>query len=158
MLLESIIAISLITVIMSARGVFFMNTVASAGHQRTRATGIQVADSIVENLRSHDSSSLVSGRDASSVTTQFASSQATAAPIQAALTSMDQAVDANASTGAGSSAFVPTTGKPQTQGTVTYTVNQYLGWCYIPTSGSSTNCVKSSQIANGASKITYLRA
>jgi type II secretory pathway pseudopilin PulG len=163
-LLESIIAISLITIIMSALAVFFLNTVASATQQRNRVGAIQLANSTVENLRSRDASAktLLAGRDTSSVATQFGAGtaptagQATSAPVQSWLTEMDYgtAVDTAATGGSGATATIPTSPTSQVMGKITYLTNQYLGYCYLTTTGSNTDCVE----ANNGSTIQYLRA
>ncbi len=152
-LLESLIAISVITVVMSAVGAEFVNGTISASRQRATQVAVQVADSTVEQIRSLDASDLVTGRDTSSVTAQLGAAGPQVTPW---LAKMDKAVDAGAATNSGPTAALPTVGVPQTVGSVVYTVNQYLGQCSIPTTGP-TDCVAPATLG-GASAVAYLRA
>src|SRR5436305_13090179 len=70
-LLESMIAITLITLIAAALGTFFVNGVASTNQQRARQFATQVAATALERLRSIPASDLKTGRDQHSVTDQF---------------------------------------------------------------------------------------
>src|SRR4051812_4767144 len=70
-LLESIIAISLITVIMAAVGVEYVSGLASTNHQRSQAIAVQLADTAVEGVRALHASDLLTGRDQASVTTEY---------------------------------------------------------------------------------------
>src|SRR3954452_2036700 len=70
-LLESMIAITLITLIAAALGTFFVNGVASTTQQRARQFATQVAATALERLRSIPASDLKTGRDQHSVTDQF---------------------------------------------------------------------------------------
>ncbi|MGH8963146.1 MAG: putative Ig domain-containing protein, partial [Jatrophihabitantaceae bacterium] len=112
--------------------------------------------STVEDLRSRDANSLLVGRDASSVSAQFGSAQATSAPVQSWLTAMNitKGVDTTAPAGSGATAAVPTSPTTQVEGKLTYSINQYLGYCYMAT--SSTDCV-SAQPGSG-SYATDIRA
>jgi type II secretory pathway pseudopilin PulG len=154
-LLESMIAISIITVVMSAVGAEFLSTTVAASQQRAQQVAIQMADSTVEQIRSLDASDLVTGRGSSSVTTQFG---AAIPKVQLWLAKMDQASDSTTSATSGAAAAVPTIGVTQTPGTLSYTVNQYLGWCSTANAtAGSMDCVPTSSLA-GVGSTRYLRA
>ncbi len=164
-LLESIIAISLITVIMAAIGAEYVGTVASAARQRSSQSASQVANSALEQVRALRPSDLIAGRGATSVSTQFATGNAipTVAPW---LQQMDQASDATATATAGANATIPTcdptpqgTAGPsqctQKPGTTAFTVSQFIGTCWLVSAGTSSNCVAASQ--KTPSSVSYLR-
>src|SRR3954453_8063606 len=71
-LLESMIAITLITLLAAALGTFFVNGVSSTNQQRARQFATQVAATAIESLRSIPASDLKTGRDQTSVPGQFA--------------------------------------------------------------------------------------
>lgn len=132
-LLESMIAISLVTVVMSALGVFFLTSMTSSAHERARATAIQLATTTMDGLRSRDASSLI-GTSAASVTdavdaaalNAFASADPTAAKWLATMTPVAApAVPAQIINGR------------------TFTVKEYLGWCYTPTIDLGASCLLS---------------
>lgn len=152
-LLESIVAISIITIIMSALGVMFLGTMASANQQRAKQGAIQVADSTLETLRSLHPSSLMSGRDQSSVSAQFGAATTLVAPW---LASMDQAYDSTASAGSGAGAKVPTSPTSVKPDTISYSVSQYLGSCYLSTDAANSTCVPKAQAPIGAAE--FVRA
>jgi type II secretory pathway pseudopilin PulG len=151
-LLETIIAISLITVIMGAIGTEYVSGLASTARQRAQQVASQLADSSVDQIRALAPSDLITGHDSQSVGTEFTAGLADAR-IQPWLTSMAQAKDPNAAVGAGTTATIPTVGVTQQLGSIAYTVTNYLGWCYASTTGSTTSC---QQINNGG--VQYLRA
>ncbi|WAX58670.1 putative Ig domain-containing protein [Jatrophihabitans cynanchi] len=152
-LLESIVAISIITIIMSALGVMFLGTMASANQQRAKQGAIQVADSTLETLRGLHPSSLISGRDQSSVSAQFGAATTLVAPW---LATMDQAYDTAAAAGSGATAKVPTSPTTVKPNTISYAVNQYLGSCYLNTDVTNSNCVPKAQAPAGAAE--FVRA
>ena len=154
-LLESIIAISLISVIMAAFASFFLNTVASTNQQRARQSATQLATSAVETIRGMHPSDLVTGHDATSVATQFGTASTV---VQTWLASMVQATDTTSvpppAAGSGAIAAIPTVSVAQTLNNVAYSTNSYLGWCWIVKDGSSTDC----DLAAEPTGTEYLRA
>ncbi|HEY3715521.1 MAG TPA: putative Ig domain-containing protein [Jatrophihabitantaceae bacterium] len=150
-LIESIVTISLITVVMTALASFFLNAMASTNHQRARQTATQLANSAVETLRGLHASDLVTGHDTTSVSSQFAAAPAAVRPW---LTSMDPATDSTAPAGSGATARIPTVALTQTLNNVAYRVNDYLGWCGVPTDGSGADCSQAA-VSTGTK---YLRA
>jgi type II secretory pathway pseudopilin PulG len=181
-LLESLIAITVITIVMSAVGAEFLGGMVASSQQRAQQVAVQLADSTLEQIQSLDPSDLVTGRDASSVGAQFDKGVAipavrpglcgrpTTTPTCDAL--MDNASDPAATSGSGISAAVPTCGDTadpvvcqRTPGAVPYTVNQYLGWCSIlktaavPSPPASADCIRSSTSSlTVANSTKYLRA
>lgn len=154
-LLESMVAITIITIIMGALGVAFLGTLASASQQRAKQTAVQVADSTMANLRSMHPSSLLSGRDKGSVDTQLGTVSATSA-VYPWLQSMAEAWDTSAAAGSGPTAPVPTVATTVKPAQISYSVSQYLGYCYLPSDLSSTDCAATKPV--GKTPVTYLRA
>lgn len=156
-LLESVIAITVITIVMAAVGAEFIGGMVASSQQRTQQGAVQIASSTMEQIRALKPTDLLSGRDSTSVNEQFTN----AIPAVAArLATMGQDSDPTVASG-GISAAIPTCGdntvpQPaicnQTPGTVTYRIRQYLGKCYIAASGR--DCLT----ASGAGSVKYLRA
>lgn len=151
-LLETLVAISLISVVMAAFTTFFVNAVASTNQQRATQAATQIANSGVDTLRSLPASVVVTGRDASSVSAQFALASATVAPW---LTSMSEASDSSAATSSGATAAVSTSGVSQTINNVAYTTNYYLGRCSVPTGVFADASCRTGGVATD---VQYLRA
>ena len=149
-LLESIMTISLITIVMAALAAFFINGVATTNQQRARQLATQVATSAVETVRGvQHPSQVLAGRDATSVANQFTQGNASAT-VRPWINKMTQAVDASAATGAGATATIPTVPVKQLVNNTWYSVNNYVGWCTVAT--GSQDCV------TGSGGLTYLRA
>jgi type II secretory pathway pseudopilin PulG len=155
MLLESIVAISVITIVMGAIGAEFVSAIASTSRQRAEQTAIQLSDSESERVRSLHPSDLVLGRDQTSVQRQFANAPSTVRPY---LSSMNQTWDTHAPNNSGATATLPTAASAaapvtiQKPANITYNVLDYLGTCYIPSSGSA--CQADS---TNSTDIPYLR-
>jgi type II secretory pathway pseudopilin PulG len=153
-LLETIIALSVITIIMGAVGAEFVGAMASTTKQRSEQVAVQISDSEAERVRSLHASDLVTGRDAASVAAQFASAPTA---VQPWLSTMNQISDSKATTGSGKTATLPTSASSaapsslQKPDNTTYTVLDYLGSCYIASGG--TDCGKSKT----AGSIPYMR-
>ena len=72
---------------------------------------------------------------------------------------MEPAFDSSAASGAGASAAVPTVTVAQTANNIAYSVNNYLGWCWVAVGSSTANCNTAAKpTSNPASAIAYLRA
>lgn len=154
-LLETIVTVSLITIIMAALATFFLNAVASTNQQRARQTATQVADTAVGKIQGLQASNLVSDRGSTAVANQFAAASPTA--VQPWLASMEKASDASVAPGSGASAAVPTVATNQTVNKVVYSVNTYLGWCGVM-SASEDSPSPDCNVAGIADGTTYLRA
>src|SRR4051812_21262833 len=154
-LLESMIAITLITLLAAALGTFFVNGVASTNQQRARQFATQVAATAIESLRSIPASDLKTGRDQTSVTAQFAAAPAAvAAWIDPTLMSRTF-WDDTAAAGSGASAVVPTSATPVTINGKRFTVSRYLGLCAALT-GNSADCTVAK--VGDPDAVTYIRA
>lgn len=140
-LLETVFAIALISVVMAAFTTFFVNTVVNTSQQRATQAATQIADSAMETIRGLPVSDLVTGRDVTSVTTQLSSPLASSPTLQPWLCTsvipvcpkqlMVPAIDPLAATNAGSTAVIPTSPVNQLLGSITYSVNYFLGTCFI---------------------------
>ncbi len=150
-LLESLIAITLITIIMGAMATFFVNGVTSTNQQRARQAATQLADTAVESIRSLNPSDLVTGRDSASVTTQFG---AASALVSGWLATMTAAADASATAGSGPTATVPTVAVTQTVNHLAFSISKYLGWCAVPAGAAAVDCDRT-HLSSG---VRYLRA
>jgi type II secretory pathway pseudopilin PulG len=137
-LLESIVAISLITVVLAALGTFTLNTLAETSQLRARQGAAQLATSTMAALGALPPTDLVSGRDHTSVQNQLRVAN-TPLSVQAYLSLTSQAEDIYALAGDGDNATIPTKGVPQQLNNVNYTVNTYLEDCFIL--APSTSCV-----------------
>lgn len=138
-LLESMIAITLITLVMAALGTFFVNGLASTNYQRSRQVATQVATTAVESLRSMPADALVAGRDASSVQTQF--DTAAAKPKikdWVTATAMTREADPSVTSG-GATAAVPTVPVAVKVDKIDYQVSKFVGKC-ATLGGNDTNC------------------
>jgi type II secretory pathway pseudopilin PulG len=134
-LLESVVAISLITVILAALGTFTLNSVALTSQLRARQAAAQVATSAVASLGAIPATDLVTGRDTTSVTAQFGAAPSTVSP---SLTTMSQLSDTAATAGAGATATISTSPVPQVLNNISFSVNTYLGRCFMQ--ATSTDC------------------
>ena len=167
-LLESIIAISLITVIMAAVGAEYVASVASVTRQRASQNAAQVANSTIDQMRALRPSDLVAGRDSASVTAQFRQGNAITA-IKPWLLNMDPSVDSTAASNAGAAATIPTSCDPnplnptastlctQQPGTTAFRVSQFIGTCWLATLAA--DCVSQTQLqpAQVPTATQYLR-
>ncbi len=152
-LLESLIAITVITIVMSAVGAEFLGGMISASQQRAQQGAVQLADTTMEQIRSLNPSDLVTGRDSTSVTTQFT---AATPKVGLWLAKMDKAIDpaSGLTSASGPAAAVPTVAVTPPAMPIAYSVNQYLGWCYKPS--LSTSC--DTLAVSGAGSTKFLRA
>ena len=151
-LLETIIAIGLISVVMAAFTTFFVNSVANVNQQRADQAAAQLADSAVDLMRSLPASDLVAGHDSTSVGVEFSGAPARVSP---ALQTMNKAVDSTAAVNAGRTATIPTVAVAQTVNNIVYSVTSYLGTCVVPT-GALLNA--SCGLGAASSGTSYLRA
>jgi hypothetical protein len=166
-LLESIIAIALITVIMTGITMFFTTVVKSTSHERLRQVAVRTVDSTVEQVRGLLPSTILKGRDQQSVQTQYTAGTATASPtiLRSALLTMTttSAWDATATASGGQTqcsstvtaacAAVPTSPVKSVSGTSSVYTSYYAGYCFVNADGSDNNCVSTKP----TSYIRYLR-
>lgn len=164
-LLESIISITLITVLMAALTVLFVNAMQATVHQRASQGAIRIATDQIDQARGLSYSGALSGRDRSSVQAQF---DAAPSKVLAALSSRsDQAYDPDASNGSGAVACdgatsgcaqLPTVPVQQSIATTTFTTSYYEEWCYRNAADKTTaDCIPSSEKQSGVTYNQYLR-
>jgi type II secretory pathway pseudopilin PulG len=145
-LLESIVSISLITVIMAALAMLFVTVIKVDNQQRAKQAAIQVADSAVGTVRSYHTTDLVPGNTPAA--TIPASWSAAPTTVQPYLTSM-RAADTSSTP----SALLSVT--PAIFNGVTYNTENYFGLCWVSTSSTSpsTDCTAT----QSAGSLQYLR-
>jgi type II secretory pathway pseudopilin PulG len=131
-LLESVIAIGLITVIMTAMTTFFVTTMNLSAKQRAQQAAVQLADSGIQKARSLGATGAYAGRTAAAVNAQWGTAPATTAPVSTWLTSMQKATDSSGS----AIVALPTTAVTQNINNVDYSVNYYIGWCWRTSAAS----------------------
>lgn len=128
-LLETVVAISLIAVVMAAFTTFFVGAVASTGAQRATQVATQIANSTVDMIRAMPSSDLP--------------------PLV-------RAIDPQALSGTGTPVVVPSLGGPQQIiNNVGYRTSVALGTCVIDKAATSNAACSAAALTTG---IAYLRA
>ncbi|WP_111765157.1 putative Ig domain-containing protein [Nakamurella deserti] len=129
-LLETVVAISLIVVVMAAFGVFFVNSVAFTSLQRATQAATAIANSQLEIIRALPASDLIKGRTSAAVGAQVT---AAPVPVRTSLAGMTvgngAAVDPATAT---ATPTLPTTPVTQTLNGITYSTTTYLGHCGLP--------------------------
>lgn len=138
-LLESLIAISLITVVMGALASLTINVVSGTNELRARQGAAQLATSAMAAIGAVPATDLITGRDPASVTNQRTAASARVDPWLTAMTPVSDP-NPNLAPGAGATATVPTSPTTQTLNSIGYSVETYLGSCAIR-STSTTDCV-----------------
>jgi len=131
-LLESMIAMTLIAIIMAGLTTFFVNTSQVTNELRATATATTIADSTVDQIRVLRPSDIYSGRASAAVDAQFL-----AAPSQVAsqLTAMTKVSDDS-----GTAGKLPMS-TTQTVNNISFTTTNYVGSCVLPVSpGNGTSC------------------
>ncbi|MCY7396123.1 MAG: putative Ig domain-containing protein [Nocardioides sp.] len=140
-LLESIIAISLITVVMGALASLTLNVVSGTNELRARQGAAQVATSAMAAVGALPATDLITGRDSTSVRDQFRDAPPS---VQPWLDSMSQESDGTPGlpAGAGATATIATSPTLQTLNSIGYSVATYLGSCAMrDTTASAGDCV-----------------
>jgi len=132
-LLESMVSITLITVIMAALTSLFVTVIRVDSEQRARQVAVQVADSAASMVRSLPTSDLLTGRTQALVDAQWASA---ASDVQPYLAAMEKALPLTSI----GTVVLPMALPPQVVHGISYTVNVYLGWCH-PETPASPACV-----------------
>jgi len=139
-LLESVMAIGLITVLMVALTALFVSAMQSTAHQRATQGAVRIATDEADQARGLSAAGALSGRDKTSVQRQFAQAPATVQPWLS--TVGVQAFSTDAATGAGeipcsaetigtSCAALPTVPVTRTMSTIDYQVSFYQQWCHL---------------------------
>jgi type II secretory pathway pseudopilin PulG len=157
LLVEAVVAVSVVTIVMSALVALLVTVTRSTDQQRSSQVAAHIAVGALDRARGVGAAGAVSGRDQSSATTQFTRTPAsldypaTSSDVAPWLADMVAAVDATAPIGAGATAALPTSAQHQLLNGVDYRLNYYVGYCWRAASGP--DCVKTQ--TSGA--IQYVR-
>jgi type II secretory pathway pseudopilin PulG len=149
-LLEEIVAITLLMIVMAALATFFITVTQSTTYERARQSAVQLANTEMDAVNAVSATDLCSGRTPSTDSTQFAGAPPT---VAAALQTTQQACGTN------TTASTPTLPLTTTAvaNNITYTLTNYLGNCWIPTvTALGTACTNTA--AAIAAGTPYLRA
>jgi hypothetical protein len=120
------VAIAIISVVMTSLTSFFVTTLATTNFQAARQGATQVADAANERVRALKGSSLAAGRDLATSDTQRAQAPAAVVPY---LTGTTMAYDPAAVAPSGTTAALPAAAVPVPFNGLTYQQNIYLQWC-----------------------------
>jgi type II secretory pathway pseudopilin PulG len=129
-LIETLVALSLVMVTMSAMGTFFVNSVLTVSAQRVSQTAAQVANTAIEQVRGLRGNSLAANHAKDRVALQWSAAPAVVAPY---LADMDQAYDALAAVGAGDDSAISTATQSVLSDGTTFSRTIYVGACYLYT-------------------------
>ena len=136
-LIEILVAMVLMTIVMSSLAVFFIGAQKSGAALRIRENAAVVADEAMDHVHSLDPTKLITGRDTSSSTTQWNAAKGPTPTIVGVDTlSMNFTSDTTAAAGTGGTAAVPTTTQlPTVDNKTAFRVNTLIGTCWIPRGG-----------------------
>jgi type II secretory pathway pseudopilin PulG len=137
-LLESILAISLITVLMAALATFTINSVQATNELRARQSAAQLATSTMAVVDAMPATDLLTGRDEEGVEKQF--DRATPAVATWLTSGAFRTVYDGSATGTGATATISTSTQTQVLNNITFSVDTYIGRCIVRPSVSS-DCV-----------------
>ncbi|MGI5169965.1 putative Ig domain-containing protein [Spirillospora sp. CA-253888] len=133
-LLESIVAVAVIAVTMTALATFMVNGLQSLGRQRDRQTAVRLAGDALDRARTLRGAVLTAGRGRDAVDAAW---RRPAPGVARYLAGMQQAWDAKAAPGAGASAALPTTAQVSTVNGVPFRRQWYVGSCRQPAGGGA---------------------
>ncbi|MDO9377437.1 MAG: putative Ig domain-containing protein [Nocardioidaceae bacterium] len=151
-LLEVMIALTLITVIMAAVSMEYVNAVVVSSHQRSSVAASQLASTAMSELRAIDPSNLLTGRRLVDVTAQR--NELAAIPKVARWISSDPAKLAY--DGSATAAVVPTASVQQTPQAQPFRVYQYLECRDDATSiGTSNTCTSAGNAVRAVVAVTW---
>jgi type II secretory pathway pseudopilin PulG len=133
--MEVIVALGLLAVVITPASLLFIRSMQSSKLDEQRQAAAMIADETLEMVRSHDPTTLLLGRKATDVDTQWKNP----GPIDLSQTQEPTLTDT------GGTNVIPATKQTTMVGGVQYTVNTIVGLCYAATSTASSNattCVK----------------
>lgn len=160
LLIESMVAIAVVTIVMTALAVLLISVNSATTRQRNAQTASRLAVSALDRARAVGAAGAVSGRDATSSNTQLTTTPATpdfpanAPSVKPWLATMTPAVDSTAHDGDGAGAAVPTVAVHQTFDGSTFSVSYFVGYCWRATSGDAGDC---GSTESGTDPIQYVR-
>ncbi len=156
---EMLIAIMILGIVMASFAMFFVRTVSATTQQTISQAGVQLADDAIERAKAVPGSGVITGRDATSVTLQWSTADATAKSYRYSGTNptgMADANDASASGGAGATASLPTSPKSVTINNLTYQQNWFVGSCWEPVGGGTCSGASSTD-GSGNALVAYYK-
>jgi type II secretory pathway pseudopilin PulG len=133
-IVESLVSIAVIGIIMAALTTFYVRITSALRHAAGVQTAAEIGADAISVVRSIRGSAIVHGRDKTSSDTMWADLVPGA---EAYLTGTQEVWDTTATTGAGSTATVPTGYRTQTIKGVDYRKYWYIGRCWQSTTGGS---------------------
>jgi prepilin-type N-terminal cleavage/methylation domain-containing protein len=152
-LLETLVSISIVSIVMASVATFYVQTLAAVGKQRDVQTATQLAVDATERLRALQGTAVTAGRDEDSVGAQWQyAKEHWATPVSGVvdpLGQMAQAWDGSAVDGSGPTAVLPTVGRANTVNGTTFTQNWYVGKCWQLVAGGA--CTETAPPAVSAS-------
>lgn len=134
-LVEVIVALALLAVITMPASLLFIQSMQTSKMDEQRQSAAMIANETLEVVRSRNPTTLMNGRKATDVDTQWKNP----GPINLANTNEPTLVDTGGTT------VIPATAQTSTVGGVKYTVNTIIGTCYAPTgtpNSITTSCDK----------------
>jgi prepilin-type N-terminal cleavage/methylation domain-containing protein len=131
-LLETVVSISVISIVIAALGSFFVTTTRALRHQAATQTAAEIATHAISTVRSMRGAAIVSGRDRASTDAQWDNPAPGAA---AYLADSARVWDEQAAAGAGATAAVPTAYQTVTLNRMDYRQYWYIGQCWQPAAG-----------------------
>ncbi|MDQ2749889.1 MAG: Ig domain-containing protein, partial [Actinomycetota bacterium] len=168
-LLESIVAIAVVTIVVAGLSALFVSTSQTTNHLRIRQAAIQLADSGVDTVRAYAPGTVQNGRDPDTVEDQYRTGIASTAPsaLSAALRMVADPYPAMGSATVGPQPTVPaacTAGVAsvplpvapvcQAVGSRAFLMSYYLGNCYVRTSKTACDAA----VPTDETFVKYLRA
>ncbi|EXG81052.1 putative Ig domain-containing protein [Cryptosporangium arvum] len=136
-LAELLVAMSVVTIVMTSLGTFFTATVTRTAAQGNVSTAVQLVSDGLERARAIRGASLVTGRDRTATLQQWSAADSVVSPL---LATMQQAYDPNPD---GRAALLPATPVPVTIDGLGYTQSWYIGSCWQLRSGGDCTAVSS---------------
>jgi type II secretory pathway pseudopilin PulG len=159
LLLETVVAISIITIVMTALVGVLVTVTQSTSRQRSGQVAAQLAVAATDRARAVGAAGAVSGRDVASSAAQLGRSPATpdfpaAAPAVAPwLATMSTATDPTAGTGVGAYATLPTVPAHQVVNGLTFSVSYFVGYCWRSGAVGESDCASTAT----AGTVQYVR-
>jgi prepilin-type N-terminal cleavage/methylation domain-containing protein len=144
-IIEVVMAIALVTIVMTALAAFFVNSASATDSQGQKQTAVQVAADAIDKARSLTGVGLLNQRDKATSDAQWAdATTGTNFPgVAPYLSAVTEAYDTTSglATNSGYNASLPTDGNTVSLDNLTFTQNWFVGYCYsgqLTTGGACT--------------------
>ncbi|MCW2538670.1 MAG: hypothetical protein JWN95_395 [Frankiales bacterium] len=165
-LTESMVAISLLVIVMAASLVFFVTNLQTSTYLRSKQVATQLADDAMEQARAFDVRAMFAGRDKLSSDLQWGAGKAND-KVKPFLDNSSEVYDPAAADGNGSVCSIssttitpclPTVPYAQIVSNRTYNVSTYIGGCRRLQTATDQNCVAADpRTVDGTTVIGYFR-